>query len=153
VTTIVFTISVCSVPVFAEEVSSVDLVVEAGRSLRIALDTRVRIARVGQPISGTLVEPVYAYDRVVIPTGTTVLGHVARLEAPPKRAHLMALLGGNFSPNRHVVLQFDLLGMADGQQLPIETTVGPGIERVSLQVAARPGGAKAKDQGGANAED
>jgi hypothetical protein len=34
--------------------------------------------------SGTLVESVYAYYRIVLPVGTAVSGHVLRLEDPSK---------------------------------------------------------------------
>ena len=60
--------------------ASVELVVETGRPLRIALSERVRVARVGQPITGTLIDPVYAYDRIVVPAGTVVGGHVDALD-------------------------------------------------------------------------
>ena len=48
---------------------SLALVVRAGVPLRVALDARIRVKRVGQSVTGTLVEPVYAYDRVVLPAG------------------------------------------------------------------------------------
>ena len=74
-------------PVRAQDAPSpgrVDLVVEAGRPLRIALAERVKMGRVGQPIAGTLVDPLYAYDRVVVPAGTVVSGHVEALEPETK---------------------------------------------------------------------
>ena len=55
---------------------SIDLVVAAGRPLRVALDERVRVKRVGQPVTATVVEPVYAYDRIVVPAGAKVLGRI-----------------------------------------------------------------------------
>lgn len=58
---------------------SVNLVVEAGRPLRVALEQRLRVKRTGQPVVATLVEAVYAYDRIVIPAGTKVVGCIERL--------------------------------------------------------------------------
>jgi hypothetical protein len=46
--------------------ASVDLIVKAGRPLRIALDERVEVKRPGQPDVGTVVAPVYVYDRIVV---------------------------------------------------------------------------------------
>jgi hypothetical protein len=56
----------------------VPLVIAAGTPLQIALDRRVTVTRVGQSVTGTLVEPAYAYDRVVLPAGTPVRGHRGR---------------------------------------------------------------------------
>ena len=35
---------------------------------------------VGQSLSGTIAEDVYAYDRIVVPIGTKVSGHIERLD-------------------------------------------------------------------------
>jgi len=51
----------------AQSASTIDLVVDAGRPLRVELDQRIRLQRVGQAVTGTVREPVYAYDRIVIP--------------------------------------------------------------------------------------
>src|ERR1700694_1081101 len=61
----------------------VALIVKAGTPLNVALDARVTIKQVGQRVSGTIVNPVYVYDRIVVPTGTRVLGVVAQLNDPP----------------------------------------------------------------------
>ena len=69
-------------PVHAQsDPSAIDLVVTAGRPLRVALDERVSLKSVGQVVTGTVVEPVYAYDRIVIPVGTRVRGHVAGIDS------------------------------------------------------------------------
>ena len=39
------------------------MTVPAGVSLRVALERRVAIKRVGEPIQGRLVDPIYVYDR------------------------------------------------------------------------------------------
>ena len=41
----------------------VELIVKAGRPLRVALDERVKVKRPGQRVVGTVVEPVYVDDR------------------------------------------------------------------------------------------
>jgi hypothetical protein len=66
-----------SAPAFAQSnAAQMTLTVAAGRPLDILLDQRVVIKTVGQPVTGTLVQPLYAYDRVVVPAGTRVIGHV-----------------------------------------------------------------------------
>lgn len=116
--------------------SSIELVVSAGRPVRVALDARIRVKRVGQPVTATVVEPVYAYDRIVVPTGAKVLGQVEKLEGPSSGTRLKAILGGDFTPPRRVVLRFDRLVLSDGQEIPITTRVGPGTANVVLQSAA-----------------
>ena len=112
----------------------VDLVVPTGRPLRVALDGTLTVKRVGQPVTATLVEPLYAYDRIVLPAGTHVLGHVMKLENGPRRTRLKAMLWGDFSPQRSVALQFDSV-MRAGESIPIQTLVKGGVENVGRRVA------------------
>ena len=53
--------------------------VPAGVPLRVALESRVAIKRVGQPIHGRLVDPIYVYDRVALPAGSLVEGHIGEV--------------------------------------------------------------------------
>jgi hypothetical protein len=134
----VASIALCSLGpslAFGQDADDVNLVVKPGRPLRVALDDRVTIKRAGQPIAATIIEPVYAYDRIVVPAGTRVLGHVQQLVDPTKMTRLRSVAGGDLSPNRGVVLQFDTVVLADGRELPISTVVGHGMERVTLSVA------------------
>jgi hypothetical protein len=120
--------------------------VKAGRPVRVSLDERVTIARAGQPITGTVVEDVYAYDRVVIPAGTKALGHVARIDGPSKAKRAQAWLRGDFSPPRHPVLEFDTVVLND-QQVAMQTVVTGAVANVARMVA---GGDK-EPRGGAAA--
>jgi hypothetical protein len=119
----------------------VELVVAAGRPLRVALTDTATVSRVGQLVSGTLVEPVYAYDRIVLPVGTVVTGHVVRLEEPSKASRARAWLAGDFSPHRTIVLEFDAF-TRDGVSVPMGTTVSAGIPHIKRQVARQPDDAK-----------
>ena len=112
--------------------TKIDLVVAAGRPLRVALDRRVRVKRVGQPVTATVVEPVYAYDRIVVPAGAQVRGRIEKLHGPSAGATLKSILVLNFSPPRRVVLAFDTL-VLDGREIPIATRVGPGTANITLQ--------------------
>jgi hypothetical protein len=118
---------------------SVKLIVQQGRPLRVALTQRITVKEVGQRVTGTLVEPLYAYDRAVAPAGTRVLGHVARLEGVSRIARIRAMAAGDFSPKRQVVLEFDTLVFDDGRQVPMRTIAANGTEDVALQVAGTSG--------------
>jgi type IV secretory pathway VirB10-like protein len=132
------------------------LMVDTGRPLRVALDQRVRVKQAGQAVSGTLVDNVYAHDRIVVPAGSHVLGHIVRLDDPSRMTRLRAMAGGSFAPNRQIVLRFDTVVQADGRQISIRTVVGPVTERVTLRVAATTdndgsGGASGSDERGGTA--
>jgi hypothetical protein len=114
---------------------TIDLVVNAGRPLRVALDERIQLKKVGQPVTGTVVEPVYAYDRIVIAVGTKVRGHVQQIDLGSRFARVRAYVNGNFSPPKHAVLQFDTLVLDEGREVSIDTVVRGGIPDVTRRVA------------------
>lgn len=103
--------------------------------MRLLLDDRVRVTRVGQPVTATLAEDVYAYDRVVLPSGSKILGHVAKLENVPGATRAAAMLGGNFTPGHFVGLQFDTVVLSDGRKVAIQTIVTPGTAPARQEVA------------------
>jgi len=119
----------------------VALVVNAGRPLRVRVDRRLRITHAGQDVTATVVEPVYAYDRIVIPAGSQVIGRIARLESGSKLSRVRAILGGDFTPRHTPVLQFDTLVLPDGTRLPITTQVSTGRENVALTLSSGAGAA------------
>jgi hypothetical protein len=127
----------------------VELIVKAGRPLRVALDDRVKITRPGQRIVGTVVEPLYAFDRIVVPAGTKVLGRVLSIEPPSKRVRVRAALSGEFTPNRHLVLSFERM-MLNGREVALQTVVSGGVENV-MEVVTGGGDGAAKTGVGAGA--
>src|SRR5579872_1301292 len=128
----------------------IDLIVDAGRPLRVALDDRVRLQRAGQIVTGTVLEPVYAYDRIVIPVGARVRGHVSKIDSGSKFVQARAYMSGNLSPTKHAVLQFDTLLLDDGGEMPIGTVVKGGFPNVRRNVA---GGRKSTDNPPADGND
>ena len=121
------------------ESPSVALTVATGRQLDIVVDQRVVIKRVGQPIDGMIVQPVYAYDRLVVPAGTRVTGHISALDRPSKITRLRAILSGDLSPPRSVHIQFDTLLLASGGAVPFRCVVTneiPHMRRASAPPSA-----------------
>ena len=100
--------------------------VPPGVPLRVALERRVAIKRVGEPIQGRLVDPIYVFDRVVLPAGSVVEGHIAEIGGVPVRRRLAAILSGNLTPPREVRAQFDALVLSDGSRLPLRTSLSRG---------------------------
>ena len=123
-------------PVAPAPPQSVALAVPKGTPLQVALDQEVQLRKVGQVIHGRIVEPVYAFDHVVIPAGAEVAGHVTRIEGTSRGKRTLAALDADFTPARKIEINFDQLLLADGRHLPLETTVTPGSGQVIQFVAA-----------------
>ncbi len=81
-----------------------------------------------------MAEPVYAFDKLVVPAGSEVDGSVTRIEGVPKLKRVMAALDGNFSPDRDVRITFDQLLLPDGRRIPLHTEVSLASQGV-LQFA------------------
>src|SRR6266478_4790374 len=118
---------------------SIALSLPRGTPLQVAFDQEVRIRRVGQPIHGRIVEPVYAFDRIVIPVGSEVTGEVRKIGAISGGKRTLAALDADFTPLRTVEVGFDNLRLADGRQFPLQTKVAPGSGQVIRFVAAAEG--------------
>lgn len=126
--------------------------VPSGVPLRVALEHRVAIKHVGDHIQGRLVEPVYIFDRVVLPADGVVEGHVAEIGGVPAWIRLTALLSGNLTPPRKVRAQFDALVLSDGSRLSLRTSPVRGTahtvaiaNRRKNQVERKSGGQGAPD--------
>lgn len=105
------------------------LVVPEGAPLRVILTGKAPFKR-DQPVHGRLIEPVFAFDREVLPEGTEVIGHITGFKNGPRLARITSLAGGNFTPLREPQLTFDKLLLNDGTSIAIETSVTPGADNV-----------------------
>ncbi len=110
--------------------------VAAGTPIKVALDSEVRIHSVGQPIHGKTVEPVYAFDKLLVPAGTLVNGKISAIDGVPGKTRLLDATDGNFSTARQVHVQFDELVMADGGHVALETVASPAPNGVLRFVSA-----------------
>jgi len=116
-----------------------------GVPLRVALEQRVAIKYEGAPIQGRLVEPIYVYDRVVLPAGSVVEGHISTIGGVPIGRRLAALLNGNLTPPREVRAQFDAVVLADGSRLSLRTSPARGTAH-TMRVAKAPKSAAQRTQ-------
>jgi hypothetical protein len=126
-----------STRVLAQSGEPVELTVAAGTPLRIALDRAVTIHQAGQQVTGVLIEPVYAYDRIVMPAGTRAIGHIARLEGAHGVARAQQVATGDFTPPPLVFVQFDRLEPPAGPAREVRTVPATGAE-TTIKVAAPP---------------
>lgn len=115
---------------------------EKGTPLSIALSQRVRV-RQGEPVEGILVQPIYSFDRMVVPAGSKVAGRIATVKKAKAWQRSQAVMQGDFSPLLTPEVEFNTLLLPDGRRLPIETSVSPGAAQiVHLETAGSEGGKK-----------
>jgi hypothetical protein len=105
------------------------LIVPEGAPLRVILTGKVRF-KSNQAVHGKLVEPIFAFDREVLPAGTEVIGHITSFKAAPRWVRMTSMAGGNFTPLREPQIIFDTLILKDGKSVPIRTIVTPGADKV-----------------------
>jgi hypothetical protein len=115
---------------------SIALSVPRGTPLQVALDQEIRVRRVGQPVHARIVEPVYAFDRLVVPVGSQVNGQVTKIGAISGGKRTIAALDADFSPERKVEVSFNDLSLPDGRHFQLQTSVSPGSGQVIRFVAA-----------------
>jgi hypothetical protein len=87
-------------------------------------------------------EQVYAFDRIVLPAGVEVLGHVTGMDPVPKMVRAQAILGGDVSPLHFARAEFTTVMMPDGRQISIKTLDSAGLP--SIYLPPRPSSKKIK---------
>jgi hypothetical protein len=117
----------------------VALTVDSGVPLRLYIDQRLHM-RKGEMVRAKLIDPVYSFDRIVIPSGVDVQGHVTRLDPAPKMVRTQAILGGDFTPLHWARVEFTTIVMPDGRTIPIHTADSEGLR--TLYVRPKPSSKK-----------
>src|SRR4029077_10952034 len=104
---------------------NVSLTVPSGGPLRLYLTKRIP-KRLGAPVEGKVMEPVFAFDREVLPAGAAVSGRVSAVEPVNKWQRFRSIVGGDFTPLRNALVEFDSVTLPDGKNLPLHTvqTIG-----------------------------
>jgi hypothetical protein len=112
------------------------LTVPQGTPLEIGLDHEVHVRKAGQPIHGRVMQPVYAFDRLVIPAGSEAIGQVAKIDPVSRRTRFLWALDANFTPAHKLDIEFDEVVLATGRHIPIRTSVAPGSGQVIELITA-----------------
>jgi len=123
------------------------LSIPAGAPLRVYITRRVS-KRLGAPVEGKLIEPLYAFDRQVVPAGTIVLGHVSRVAPVPGKQRAAAIMGGDFTPLHIAQVKFTTLVLPDGRHIALHTVSSTGSQAIFDPRAPKP---KASPQTASNA--
>ena len=67
-------------------------------TLQVVLDKEGKVQKVGQPVHGRVAEPVYAFDKLVVPVGTEVTGRITQLETVAGEKRTSDALNADFTP-------------------------------------------------------
>jgi len=115
---------------------TVALTVAKGAPLQVALDQEILVKKVGQPVHARIVEPVYAFDHIVVPVGSEVIGEITKIESLSEGKRTLAVLNADFTPLRKVEVGFHELVLPDGRRFPLHTSVAPGSGQIIDLVTA-----------------
>jgi LssY C-terminus len=80
--------------------------------VRLAVATGSGISRPGDPVTATIIAPVYRHGRIVVPQETTLSGNIAKV---------VRLGLGMKHITAAIAYQFDTLRLPDGQMVPLAT--------------------------------
>ncbi len=112
-------------PSFATGPENERALVQTGTPLEVMLPKATGM-HTGNAVHGRLAAPVYVGDRLVLPKGTRVDGHIAALKGVPFQQRLNALMGFDFTPLHQANVVFDSLTLPDGERVPIHTVASQG---------------------------
>jgi hypothetical protein len=124
---------------------TIPLLVPKGTAIQVALDKEVKVGKVGQQIHGRTVEPIYAFDKLVVPVGAEANGRITSIEDVSAGKRTLDVLDANFTPYRKLAVEFNELILSDGKHIPIHTSVSLGSGQVIEFVTAEEDKKGAKD--------
>ena len=113
----------------------VPLQVEAGTPLRLYLTQRAGY-HLGQVVQGRFAEPVWAFDRIVIPAGTPVQGTITTLRPVSKYTRALAMVRGDFTPLKQAEVSFGEIIQPAGKPLAIDSI--PSLGLASIYIPPQP---------------
>jgi hypothetical protein len=119
-----------------EREPTVSLNLPPGAPLRLYLTKRVS-KRLAAPVEAKLLEPVFAFDREVIPAGTIARGKVSRTQSVTKWQRVRAILNGDFTPLRWAQVEFTTLKLTDGPELATHTVESMGLNTIYIEPSSK----------------
>ncbi|HEY2014028.1 MAG TPA: hypothetical protein VGH38_11040 [Bryobacteraceae bacterium] len=115
-----------------EEPPQISLNVASGAPLRLYLTRRVS-KRLRAPAEAKLLDPVFAFDREVIPAGTVAQGEVSRVQPVTKWQRVRAIVNGDFTPLRSARIEFTSLTLPDGHKISTHTVEALSLNSIYIE--------------------
>jgi len=88
------------------------ITIPEGVPLHVRVTRRAHL-RKGAEVEGVLTEPVYVYDRLVLPADAVMRGRVSRLVPADRKIRTQALLNGDVTPLHDPVVNFTSIRVGD----------------------------------------
>jgi hypothetical protein len=126
---------------------TVSLTVASEVPLRLYLTKRIP-KRLGAPVEGKIMESVFAFDREVLPAGSAVTGRVTAVHPVNKWQRFRAIVGGDFTPLRNALVEFDGVTLSDGKKLLLHTAGTIGLNSIYIDPPRKKHGAAPKSPNG-----
>jgi hypothetical protein len=124
-------------PTADEDSLKISISVPPGAPLRVYLTRRLP-KRLGAPVEAKVMEPVYAFDREVVPVGTIALGAVSGVRPVSRWQRAKAILNGDFTPLRSAQVEFTSLTLPDGRTLATHTMQAPAMNSIYIEPPKNP---------------
>jgi len=104
----------CSVHMLAQSPDPAmgQVTISSGVPLHIRV-TRTTALSKGAPVEGVLTEPVYVYDRLVLPKDALVRGSVSGVVPADRKIRTQALLNGDVTPLHDPIVNFNSIRVGD----------------------------------------
>jgi hypothetical protein len=128
-----------------DEAPEVPLSVPSGAPLRLYLTKKIP-KRAGTPVEGKILEPVYAFDKEVVPAGSIVTGKVSQVQPVTKMLRFRAIANGDFTPLRNAQVEFDTLTLPDGSKRELHTVAVMGLNSIYTEPSKKPSKKNQKPQ-------
>src|ERR1035441_4484219 len=129
--------SASALPAADEDTLKISIQVPPGAPLRVYLTRRLP-KRLGAPVQAKVMEPVFAFDREVVPAGTIAQGAVSRLRPASRWQRVRAILNGDFTPLRSAEVEFTSLTLPDGRTLATHTVQAPAMNSIYTEPPKNP---------------
>jgi len=118
------------------QAQSVSLTVPSGAPLRLYLTSRVS-KRLDAPVQAKVMEPVFAFDKEVIPAGTVAVGKVSRTQPVTKWQRVRTIISGDFTPLRTAQVEFTTLRLPDGREFETRTVETMGLSSIYIEPSGK----------------
>lgn len=127
-----FVLVCCTGPALAQSSDAVPqnhavrLEVPAQTPLRLYLTHRIWYRR-DEPVQAKVAEPVWAFDRIVIPAGSIVDGKISSLQPVTAMRRVRAIAGGDFTPLKTAMISFTSITPPGHTPISIQTDSSAGL--------------------------
>jgi hypothetical protein len=111
---------------FGASEGSKPLTVSSGSMFRVEVTRRIRLQE-GRVIQGRLLEPMYAENRLAIPSGALLEGMIAAVRPAAHGKRLDAEFHGDFTPLGEPIIQWTVLSRSDGSRYPLLAESAAGV--------------------------